>query len=101
MGDIFKRLTNLARAEFTNLTQGDREFNQEFLNYFKNQPEFESYQSTFEDMYGQQGSQSQQQRSRAQEPPEGGLQYDPYATLEISRTASFEEIEKAYKKNGP
>lgn len=109
MGDIFKRLSNLARSEFTNLTQGDREFNAEFLNYFKKQPEFEAYQSTFDDLYGEQGSAKQssqysshssQQRSsgRSQEAPEGGLQYDPYSTLEISRNATFEEIEKAYKK---
>lgn len=101
MGDIFKRLTNLARSEFTSLTQGDREFNAEFLDYFKKQPEFEAYQSTFDDLYGDssKGS-SQQQRSsnHRQEAPEGGLQYDPYSTLEISRGASMEEIEKAYKK---
>lgn len=102
MGDIFKRLGNLARSEFTNLTQGDREFNAEFLNYFKSQPEFDAYQSTFDDLYGEQANakQSSQQRAsgRSQEPPEGGLQYDPYSTLEISRNATFEEIEKAYKK---
>lgn len=101
MGDIFKRLTNLARSEYTNLTQGDREFNAEFLNYFKKQPEFEAYQSSFDDLYGEkkhQGSSQQQTSGRSQEPPEGGLQYDPYSTLEISRHATFEEIEKAYKK---
>ncbi len=103
MGNIFKRLGDLARAELTHLTQGEREFNEEFLNYFRKQPEFEAYQSTFEDMYGSQGTSGQQQsqsqsRQRAYEAPEGGLQYDPYATLEIGRNATFEEIEKAYKK---
>lgn len=100
MGNIFKRLSDLARSELTHLTQGDREFNEEFLNYFRKQPEFDAYQSTFEDMYGEgpSGHQQSQSRQRSQEPPEGGLQYDPYATLEIGRNASFEEIEKAYKK---
>jgi hypothetical protein len=102
MGDIFKRLTNLARSEFTSLTQGDRKFDADFLDYLKKQPEFEGYQSTFDDLYGDReqyrGSSQQQERSRQQEPPEGGLQYDPYSTLEISRSASMDEIEKAYKK---
>lgn len=104
MGDIFKRLTNLARSEFTNLTQGDLKFDAEFLDYLRKQPEFEGYQSTFDDLYGESdayGRSSQQQErtsSRQHEPPEGGLQYDPYSTLEISRSASMDEIEKAYKK---
>ncbi len=93
MGNIFKRLTDLARSEITHLTQNDREVNQEFLNYFKQQPEFEAYRSSFEETYGEQKQQSQQQSA-----PEGGLKYDPYATLEIGHNATRDDIEKAYKK---
>lgn len=100
MGDIFKRLVNLAKAEISHLKQPDRELNQEFLNYLKQQPEYDSYRRMYEESYrqetGQQdfhGSGRQQQASEAET-----LGYDPYKTLEINPGASWEEIEKAYKK---
>ena len=102
MGNIFKRLSDLARSEITHLTQKDREFNKEFLEYFRQQPEFDAYKETFENMYGEgpeSGSRQQQQSRRESASADtSGLKYDPYATLEVGRNASFEEIEKAYRK---
>lgn len=99
MGDILKRLVNLARAEISHLKEPDRQLNQEFMDYFRTQPEFESYRDAYEQEYRRQTGddfhRSQRQQRNTQEE---SLGYDPYKTLEVDRNASFEEIEKAYKK---
>lgn len=74
------------------------------MDYFKQQPEYQNHRSFFEDDFDarlrqdqeskQSGQQSSQQRKRSNSDPG----FDPYATLEISPNASFEEIEKAYRK---
>ena len=111
MGNIFKRLANLARAEISHHAQRDHEFSQEFMDYFRQQPEYKSNSQFFEDDYshysqdaGQssQGSSQRSQQSSGQSKSRSShsdtLGYDPYDALEVSPNASFEEIEKAYRK---
>lgn len=99
MGDIFKRLVNLAKSEISHLKQPDRELNAEFLDYLKKQPEYDSYRRMYEDAYRQETGQDFHGSSRQQRATESEtLGYDPYKTLEINPGASWEEIDKAYKK---
>lgn len=75
------------------------------MDYFKQQPEYQNHRSFFEEddfdarLRGDQESkQSQQQSSQQRKRSNSDPGFDPYATLEISPNASFEEIEKAYRK---
>lgn len=105
MGDILKRLANLARSEISNFTHRDHEFSKEFMDYFKQQPEYRAnreffdhdYQQYYQETYSSSQQQSYQSSSRKNDFSET-QGYDPYATLEVSPNASFEEIEKAYRK---
>jgi DnaJ-domain-containing protein 1 len=118
MGDIFKRLYNLARSEVTHLRSPDLKLTEEFKEYLKRRPDFDQYRRFFEQgpdheeaqdwedrLHGRQrqssgqssgSSSGQQQRSSGNS--WAGLGYDPYQVLEVSPSAPFEEIEKAYKK---
>lgn len=77
------------------------------MDYFRQQPEYEANREFFDEDARHQSSHSSysshshrhsgshsQSRSSHQE-TQG---YDPYAALEVSPNASFEEIEKAYRK---
>ncbi len=90
---------NLAKSEISHLQEPDRKLNHEFLEYFKQQPEFDKYSNMFDEEYRQQKGEdfrhSEQQQAYSQEETLG---YDPYKTLEVNRGASIEEIEKAFKK---
>ena len=101
MGDILKRLANLARAELSHLAQPDRQLSEEFKDWFSHQPGYDQYREAFDREYQRQHassghSQHKQQQSRAEYHDNQG--YDPYKTLEITPEASWEEVEKAYKK---
>jgi DnaJ-domain-containing protein 1 len=119
MGDILKRLTNLARSEISHFTHRDHEFSREFMDFFRQQPDYEANRDFFEAEYArhhtddsQYRSSSQSQQSYQQSHQQGHQDqshgrnqsfadnqgYDPYAALEVSPNASFEEIEKAYRK---
>lgn len=80
------------------------------MDYFRQQPEYQNHRNLFtdeadmssDDWLRQRTGQSQSSSSRKQS---GGSRrsqsepaYDPYATLEVSPDAPFEEIEKAYRK---
>ena len=101
MGDILKRLANLARAELSHLAQPDRQLSEEFKAWFSHQPGYDQYREAFDREYqrqsGQTGS-SQQQQQRERPAYHDNQGYDPYKTLEITPEASWEEVEKAYKK---
>src|SRR5690606_2321356 len=95
---------NLARSEISHLKEPDREINREFLDYLRGRPEYDNYRQAYEEEYqqqshdqhrGQQDSGRQQQYSNTSGQ---SLDYDPYKALEISPGASWDEIEKAFKK---
>ena len=104
---IFKRLVNLARAEVTHYSRPDFEISKEFMDFFRTRPEFSKYSDYFEAEFRQemgddseadpysQSSYSNQQHSKQHH---SGLGYDPYVVLEVSHDATYDEIEKAYKK---
>lgn len=98
MGDIFKRLVNLAKSEISHLRDPDRELNAEFMEYFKQQPEYDKYREHFEQEYYEHTGHSYKQDHGPGKKFEDNQGYDPYKTLEVDPSASFEEIEKAYKK---
>ncbi|MGE3724875.1 MAG: DnaJ family molecular chaperone [Candidatus Sericytochromatia bacterium] len=104
MGDILKRLVNLAKAEISHLHQPDRELSEEFKAWFSHQPGYDNYREAFDREYDRQHGQgysqqsSGQKRSHNQNTYHDNQGYDPYKTLEVSSSASWEEIEKAYKK---
>jgi len=103
---IFKRLVNLARAEITHYSQPDFELSKEFMDFFRTRPEFSKYSDYFEAEFRQEMGDDFQDDSYSrssysdhqQEAHHSGLGYDPYIVLNISHEASFDEIEKAYKK---
>lgn len=90
---------NLAKSEISHLQEPDRKLNQEFLEYFKQQPEFNKYSHLYDEEYRQQTGEdfrhSSEQQAYSQEETLG---YDPYKTLEVNRGASMDDIEKAFKK---
>ncbi|MGV3524509.1 MAG: J domain-containing protein [Candidatus Sericytochromatia bacterium] len=106
MGDIFKRLVNLARSEISHALDPNRQLSDEFRSYVHNRPEYARYQDYFDAEFGDSGTyghssyhntgSSQQQSSQDSYRDNGG--YDPYAALEVSAGAPWEEIEKAYRK---
>jgi len=100
MGDIFKRLVNLAKSEISHLKEPDRELNREFLDYLRGRPEYDHYRQAYEEEYQQQsGGQNHSSRQQQYSNASGqSLDYDPYKALEISPGASWDEIEKAFKK---
>lgn len=79
------------------------------MDYFRTRPEYDAYRDYFEDEFrremgwepeAEQQNQEYQSHSRS-----GGagsqhhnLGYDPYRVLEVDANASWEEIEKTYKK---
>lgn len=72
------------------------------MDYFRTRPEFDKYSEFFEEDFRQKmddGPDSHQSQShQRQSTHNSNLGYDPYAVLEVSHEASFDEIEKAYKK---
>jgi DnaJ-class molecular chaperone len=75
---------------------------EEFKAWFSHQPGYDQYREAFEREYQRQSSSSHhsQQQKQQQARPEyhENQGYDPYKALEITPDASWEEIEKAYKK---
>lgn len=100
MGDIFKRLINVARSEISHFKNPDRELSEEFLEFFRQRPGYDNYRDAFEEEYRRQTGDdfhrsSDQTRQNTQQE---NLGFDPYATLEVPHGASWEVIDKAYKK---
>lgn len=107
MGDIFKRLVNLARSEISHALDPSRQLSDEFRAYVHDRPEYARYQDYFDTEFGDSGAyhshssyqetgSSQRQSSQESYRDNGG--YDPYAALEVSAGAPWEDIEKAYRK---
>lgn len=95
----------MAKAEISHLSQPDRELTEEFKAWFDHQPGHDRYREAFDREYqrqygqGHQYSQGREQRQNQQSSSYSENQgYDPYKVLEINSQASWEEIEKAYKK---
>lgn len=76
------------------------------MDYFRQQPEYKANRQFFEDDYqtysshdysssSSYGSSNSSSRKSAHTETGG---YDPYDALEVAQGASFEEIEKAYRK---
>lgn len=73
---------------------------EEFKAWFSHQPGYEDYRDAFEREYRRQYGQnyySDNQKTQQQK-YQDNQGYDPYKALEIEPGASWEEIEKAYKK---
>ncbi|PKL74234.1 MAG: hypothetical protein CVV27_21560 [Candidatus Melainabacteria bacterium HGW-Melainabacteria-1] len=72
------------------------------MDYFRQQPEYQNNRQFFEDEYQQQYGHNSGQQYRSQQSHGNSHSetqgYDPYSVLEISAGASFEDIEKAYRK---
>lgn len=73
------------------------------MDYFRQQPEYEKHRDFFEQDYqnythSSQQSYSSSSRHHQQQSYAETMGYDPYAALEVSPNASFEEIEKSYRK---
>jgi DnaJ-class molecular chaperone len=86
------------------MKQPDRELSEEFKNWFSHQPGYDNYRDAFDKEYEQQygssysHSNGSKQQSRQETGFHGNQGYDPYKTLEIPSNATWEEIEKGYKK---
>lgn len=77
------------------------------MDFFRQQPEYKANREYFEEEYRRQygqdygqssGDSSYSSSSSSSRGHHETMGYDPYAALEVSPGASFEDIEKAYKK---
>lgn len=75
------------------------------MDFFRQQPDYKANREFFEEDYRRQSESEQSYSSSGGSTGSGRSQshhetqgYDPYAALEVSANASFEEIEKAYRK---